>query len=402
MKLVHVGHTLPTVVLATVLCNVECDTGDLVVCRVLLDSGSTATLVTEELVKKLNLVKRSCAVVVNTVGSNAPQEVKGCVSLCFSSILNTKSKKRVCVQALVLPVVVKNLPTESVSMPEGIFEGKFRRTDFADPEWNISRKIDVLLGADAYHSVVTGKNASFGSLSLIGTFFGFAVLGPIPVAFSCHITTCSSQIASITDSLTRFWEIEEIPGDKIDLTEGQALGKVICKTLEEKFAEDNFSSTCQTDSSGRIITTLPFFGDVTTLGNSAGSARLRFINLERKLEKTPITYSQYRAFMQEFIDLGHMELVPDAELDLPANKSYYIPHHCVHKEESTTTKLRVVFDASAKSSTGVALNDVLAAGPNLQDKLFHIMIRFRFHMVALCGDIAKMYRQIGLDKVAKD
>ncbi len=74
--------------------------------------------------------------------------------------------------------------------------------------------------------------------------------------------------------------------------------------------------------------------------------------------------------MQEFIDLGHMELVPDAELDLPANKSYYIPHHCVHKEESTTTKLRVVFDASAKSSTGVALNDVLAAGPNLQDKLF--------------------------------
>ncbi len=44
MRLVHVGHTLPTVVLATVLCNVECDTGDVVACRVLLDSGSTATL----------------------------------------------------------------------------------------------------------------------------------------------------------------------------------------------------------------------------------------------------------------------------------------------------------------------------------------------------------------------
>ena len=80
----------------------------------------------------------------------------------------------------------------------------------------------------------------------------------------------------------------------------------------------------------------------------------------------------------------------------------FLPHHCVHKEDSTTTKLRVVFDGSAKSSTGVSLNGSLMVGPTVQEDLFSILIRFRFHKVGLSADIAKMYRQIALESVAKD
>ncbi|XP_043062850.1 uncharacterized protein LOC122319531 [Drosophila yakuba] len=60
------------------------------------------------------------------------------------------------------------------------------------------------------------------------------------------------------------------------------------------------------------------------------------------------------------------------------------------KEKSFTTKLRVVFDGSAATSTG--LNDVLMAGPVIQPKVFHILIRFRSHPVAVTGGICKMYR----------
>lgn len=67
------------------------------------------------------------------------------------------------------------------------------------------------------------------------------------------------------------------------------------------------------------------------------------------------------------------------------------------KESSQTTKLRVVFDASAKSSNGLSLNDNLLIGPNLQQDLFSILIRFRTYNFVISGDIEKMYRQVLID-----
>ena len=68
--------------------------------------------------------------------------------------------------------------------------------------------------------------------------------------------------------------------------------------------------------------------------------------------------------------------------------------HGVHKSTSSTTKLRIVFDASCKSSSGVSLNDTLAVGPMLHPTLEQILLKFRTYRVALNGDISKMYREI--------
>ena len=93
---------------------------------------------------------------------------------------------------------------------------------------------------------------------------------------------------------------------------------------------------------------------------------------------------QYREFIKEFVDMGHLERAPST-----SGLCYYLPHHCVFKD-STTTKLRVVFDASSKSPNGKSLNDCLLLGPRLQDDVFDIFIRFRLHQLALSADIAKM------------
>ncbi|KAK9745989.1 Pao retrotransposon peptidase [Popillia japonica] len=74
-----------------------------------------------------------------------------------------------------------------------------------------------------------------------------------------------------------------------------------------------------------------------------------------------------------------------------------MPHHAVLKTDSLTTKLRVIFDGSAASSTGVPLNQTLKKGPVIQDELFQILLRFRLHNVVLTADIAKMYRQVQVD-----
>ncbi|GBN76566.1 hypothetical protein AVEN_74888-1 [Araneus ventricosus] len=75
-------------------------------------------------------------------------------------------------------------------------------------------------------------------------------------------------------------------------------------------------------------------------------------------------------------------------------KSYYIPHHCIYKPEKTTTSLRVVFDASAKTSAGQSLNSILIHGASIRDDLFSLVTRFRTHKYAFNADIQKMYRQI--------
>lgn len=73
---------------------------------------------------------------------------------------------------------------------------------------------------------------------------------------------------------------------------------------------------------------------------------------------------------------------------------YYLPHHCVLKETSVTTKRRVVYDVSSKTTSGISLNDALMVGLVLQQDLFLILLRFRRFKYVLTADIAKMYRQM--------
>ena len=77
-----------------------------------------------------------------------------------------------------------------------------------------------------------------------------------------------------------------------------------------------------------------------------------------------------------------------------AEPGFYLPRHTVIRKDSLTTKIRVVFDSSAKTSSGVSLNDSLMIGSTIQDDLFSLLTRFRTHIYALTADIEKMYRQV--------
>ena len=156
-------------------------------------------------------------------------------------------------------------------------------------------------------------------------------------------------------------------------------------TKDEQLCVAHFEKTTTRKEDGRFVVELPFRNDGPSLGYSKSNALRRFYNLERKLLKDKSLHDRYSAFVQEFIDLGHLEKVPEGEMDNPRN--FYLPHHCVFKEDSTTTKLRVVFDASAKTTSGYSLNECLLTGPKLQDDLFNFLIRFIFFKVALSADV---------------
>lgn len=86
--------------------------------------------------------------------------------------------------------------------------------------------------------------------------------------------------------------------------------------------------------------------------------------------------------MQEYRTLGHMELIPENEIN--SINSSYLPHHAVYKASSTTTKLRVVLDASCQTSNGLSLNQNLMTGSTIQHDIFTILICFRLIQCHKC------------------
>lgn len=98
--------------------------------------------------------------------------------------------------------------------------------------------------------------------------------------------------------------------------------------------------------------------------------------------------------MRKYIELGHMTVTMEVDEYKKEQCQLFLPHHAVIRQESLTTKVRVVFDASSKTSTSVSLNDTLMVGPTMQDDLRAILLRFRIHAVVMTADIEKMYRQI--------
>ncbi|XP_057671148.1 uncharacterized protein LOC130902885 [Diorhabda carinulata] len=127
----------------------------------------------------------------------------------------------------------------------------------------------------------------------------------------------------------------------------------------------------------------------------------RFHKLESKLINDTVIRQQYSEFMREYEKLGHMTKVPTWATEVDGKGVFYLPHHGVVKD-SATTKLRVVFDASAKTGNGISLNDTLMVGPTIQEDLFAIIIRFRQHNVAMVADIEKMYRQVEIVEEQRD
>ncbi|GFV96322.1 integrase catalytic domain-containing protein [Trichonephila clavipes] len=186
---------------------------------------------------------------------------------------------------------------------------------------------------------------------------------------------------NIDNQLKQFWELEEIPNVKDKLL-----------TSEEQFVETHFQNTYACNSDGRFVVKLPFYKSNSELGDSKPAAISRLLAMERKFKNNPDFEKQYKEFMNEYESLGHMSLV-NSRFHTSKDQNF-LPHHAVIKPSSLTTKLRVVFDASCKTTNGTSLNSLLGVGPKLQRDIFEILLNFRIPRIVFTADIEKMYRQI--------
>ncbi|XP_049284796.1 uncharacterized protein LOC125764501 [Anopheles funestus] len=254
----------------------------------------------------------------------------------------------------------------------------------ADPHYNIPGRIDMIIGAGIFYKLLKGGrfNIPNSNISLVETVFGWIVTGlatKTDSSDSPNVTCNMTTVADIQQQLQKFWQIEEVEERTI-------------LTSDEKRCEQYYNKTTVRDNLGRYMVKLPKHPDwEQMIGHSKSTALRRFASLEKKLEGNEQLRVQYNTFMEEYISLGHMSLATN---DSDSSTNYFLPHHPVIKEASTTTKLRVVFDGSAVTTTGKSLNDALLVGPVVQDDLLNLVIRFRKFPVVLIADIEKMYRQV--------
>lgn len=161
--------------------------------------------------------------------------------------------------------------------------------------------------------------------------FGWIVSGPLVHGNNENSSSSFCHFCYIQGQLEKFWSLEECSLTKL-------------YSSEERECEENFVNSVVRVSLGKFKVALPI----------------------NKLSKNPELKTKYSAFMGEYLSLGHISELNKSEIRT-SNKVYYLLHHGVINESSLTTKLRVVFDASAKTPSNISLNDVSKVGPTVQD-----------------------------------
>ncbi|XP_046145505.1 uncharacterized protein LOC114881879 [Osmia bicornis bicornis] len=337
------------------------------------------------------------------------------------------SQQTVCIQAHVLTAVSTILPSFSMRTPDWPHIRKLR---LADNDFLTPRPVDLIIGADFYGRIIKPNIIKGSPTTPIAqlSIFGWLVIGPVNESHSTthysHLAVAQDDQSNLQELLTKFWVQEESPMDTPSTL-----------TPEEEECESHFCATHTRDHTGRYIVRIPLKAPALLLGNSHKTAQRCLQSTLRRLSKDS-TYNQlYVEFMKEYEELGHMvkapdhqrissreaeNVGPDGEMtlahDAPASgglrvssdgstpqtsahlQPYYLPHHGVLRLDSSTTKLRVVFNGSKATTSGKSVNDLMHTGANLLLNVTDVLIWLRHYHHIFATDITKMYRQVAVHK----
>ena len=351
--------------------------------RVLFDSCSQMSYITPSLATKLNLKPVAAHTVsIKTFGNHVSQEVLNKVNVCFitsegEDILINCFAKDICAPLTGQQFTHKN------------DYDHLKNLDLADSYNSGHVPIDILIGADSYwkfmeNNIITGNSGPVA----IKSKFGFVLSGNIgPVSNDCsvmvsHVLKCQAEILA-DNRVNQFWDIENMGFNS-----------------DEKVAVNAFHDTINFKKCNkRYEVHLPFKEDDSLISDNYTLCVKRFSQLRNKLKKDQNLFDNYSEILKE--QLEHNIIEPVSTFDNPVGELHYLPHRPVIKQDKETTKVRVVFDVSAKSY-GPTLNDCLLPGPSLTSPLFGVLLRFRAKIYAFISDIEKAFLQIELNEKHRD
>ncbi|XP_049291309.1 uncharacterized protein LOC125768120 [Anopheles funestus] len=309
-----------TVLLQTALVQVVDDNGRSFDARALLDSGSMSNFISTALANRLSNRKRHASVSIVGIGQRE-NHIHEAMDVVVSSKTQRFSTK---LNFLVIDSPTAQLPTIEVNTKEWRIEG----LPLADPFFYKPGQIDLVIGGEAFWAIHTNERISVGSNKpvFVNTRFGWTVAGTTPATTQNRHVSTNAAVSQDTleTTIRRFWELEVLPSSS-------------SVELDEETCEKFFSETTSRNKEGKFVVKLPKVDTSrVSLGDSKAIAEKRFFNTERRLQRNPKMYEEYRKFLKEYEELGHMVVLPEPVDD--SMPHCYLPHHPVQKESSTTTK----------------------------------------------------------------
>ncbi|XP_068691046.1 uncharacterized protein [Montipora foliosa] len=181
-----------------------------------------------------------------------------------------------------------------------------------------------------------------------------------------------------------------MPSDYEDLCRMDVLGVADPPSGDQSVVHSEFLEQLQRSPEGWYESGPPWKGDHQPLPSDKSGSLRRLSSLIQRLKRVG-KLQNYYAIMQEQLT---EEIIEEASME-PKGREFYIPHKPVLRESAESTKLRIVYHASARAyESAPSLNDCLEIEPPLQNQLWKVLLRGRFYTVALAGDIQKAFLQV--------
>ena len=368
--------------------------------RALIDSGAGISLVTNRVAQLLNLPLEPARLQLTVAQGKVTKPLKHVTNLQISP-LHDRTLKMPCLPA-VADTVTAIIPSQPISPVTDMTH--LMGLQLADTTYNLPGAIDILLGADMASIIISpndlprrGKTTEPIAQS---TVFGWTLSGPVPgFTRPPDSATAYCQLPKVQTEPTPPQEptLESLLNAILQEDEGPKVEEDIKR--DEEVERHYLNNLKYSADEQRYEVALPKKQSISSLGESRPQAVARFIQTDRAAHKRQI-HKQFQEGIQSYLTLGHAEAVPPDEK--PPAVAFWLPMHSVLKLSSTSTKLRVVFDGSAATTSGLSLNQALHVGPTIQATLSDTLLKFRSYHIALNADISKMYREIKLCAADKD
>ncbi|XP_023705601.1 uncharacterized protein LOC111863486 [Cryptotermes secundus] len=220
-----------------------------------------------------------------------------CLHFCQLQIESTVGSYTNRILCSVLPLITGSVPSSRIN-----YEGWELPTDvpLTDLHFYQPRAMDLLLSATVFFEVFRPEQQSRqGHPTLQNTQFGWVLAGCIPAHSVGQRKTVTTSLLNTTHDLhaqvERFWLLEELS------TRHQS--------KEESMCEEHFTNSVTRDDAGRFRVRLSLLQDVGELGDSLATASQNFGDMEWRLLRNPDLKNEYVKFMDEYLRLGHMELI---------------------------------------------------------------------------------------------
>ena len=352
----------------------------------LLDSGSTASFCSDDLLKELGIEGKMCQIQLATIDGVHDECQTAMVTLEVANF-----EEDICIQ------IDNVFSTKSLNIPRTAI-AKQKDVDLWPhlngvimPEVIADANVNLLIGVDTPEALEPSaiRNSEGGGPFAVKTKFGWTLNGPLgrdnATGKRCFFSKSNACDEQLQQQLLQYFnrEFDQVTSDNkrgLSVQDKQAL-----KILEDSLQFVN----------GHYQMAIPWKSSQTCLPNNRVMAEQRLGYLKRRLTRDPALRVRYTNFIDDLLVKGHARKIPDAKKGCRQDITWYLPHHNVVNPKKPE-KTRVVFDCAAKFH-GVSLNSNILQGPNLTNSLVGVLCRFRQERIALVADVESMYHQVCVD-----